>query len=87
MNFAMDTLGLKEAKLRRVPTETANRAEFFLYLKRNFPISFKPKVAIAKFIGKMQKKELGIMKSGLDAMPLFLLDNLLKLFSRAGNRQ
>ena len=49
---------------------------FSLPSQRNFPISFKPKVAIAKFIGKMQKKS-GIMKSGLDAMPLFLLDNLL----------
>ena len=37
------------------------------------------KVAIAKFIGKMQKKS-GIMKSGLDAMPLFLLDDLLRDF-------
>ena len=35
----------------------------------------KPKVAIAKFIWKMQKKS--GMKSGLDAMPLFLLDDLL----------
>ena len=42
-----------------------------------FPISFKPKVAIAKFVWKMQKKS-GIMKSELDAMPLFLLDDLLK---------
>ena len=33
-------------------------------------------VAIAKLIVKMQKKS-GVMKSGLDAMPLFLLDNLL----------
>ena len=49
---------------------------FSLPSQRNFPISFKPKVAIAKFIGKMQKKS-GIMKSGLDAMPLFLLDDLL----------
>ena len=46
--------------------------------QRNFPVSFKPKVAIAKFIWKMQK-ESGIMKSGWDAMPLFLLDDLLKL--------
>ena len=37
----------------------------------------KPKVAIAKFVWKMQKNS-GIMKSGLDAMPLFLLDDLLK---------
>ena len=49
---------------------------FSLPSQRNFPISFKPKVAIAKFIGKMQKKS-GILKSGLDAMPLFLLDDLL----------
>ena len=39
------------------------------------PISFKPKVAIVKFIGKMQKKS-GFMISGL-AVPLFLLYNLL----------
>ena len=36
----------------------------------------KPKVAIAKFIGKMQKK-VWYYESGLDAMPLFLLDDLL----------
>ena len=41
--------------------------------------SFKPKVAIAKFIGKMQKKS-GLMKSGLDATPLFLLDDLLRCY-------
>ena len=40
----------------------------------------KPKVARAKFIGKMQKKS-GIMKIGLGAMPLFLLDNLLNFCS------
>ena len=34
-------------------------------------------LAVAKFIGKMQKKS-GIMKSGLDAMPLFLLDDMLR---------
>ena len=59
-NSAMATLGLK--KMGK-----------FLW---EGPISFKPKVAIAKFIGKMQKKS-GIMKSGLDAMSLFLLDDLL----------
>ena len=50
---------------------------FSLPFQGNFPISLKPKVAIAKFIGKMQKKS-GIMKSGVDAMPLFFLDDLLK---------
>ena len=36
----------------------------FLWEGRNFPISFKPKVAIAKFIGKMQKKSLVLWKLG-----------------------
>ena len=44
--------------------------------QRNFPISFKPKVAIAEFFWKMQKKS-GNMKSGVDTMPLFLPDDLL----------
>ena len=39
------------------------------------------KPPIAKFIGKMQKKS-GIMKSGLEAMPLFLLDNRINLFEQ-----
>ena len=50
---------------------------FFLPSQRNFPIPFKPKVAIANFIGKILKKKYGIMKRGLDTMPLFLLDDLL----------
>ena len=48
----------------------------FSTFPKDFPIYFKPKVAIAKFIGKIQKR-VGIIKSGLDALPLFLLDNLL----------
>ena len=36
---------------------------------------------IVKFVWKMQIKS-GIMKSGLDAMPLVPLDNLLKSFFR-----
>ena len=51
---------------------------FPLPSQRNFPISFKPKVAKAKFVWKMQKKS-GIMKSGLDAMPLSPLDDLLSI--------
>ena len=66
-NSAMATLGLKEMGK-------------FLWEGREkvCPVgcSFKPKVAIAKFIGKMQKKS-GIIKSGLDVMPIFLLDDLL----------
>ena len=48
---------------------------------KNLPISFKSKVAIAKFIWKMQKKS-GIMKSGLDAMHLLLQDDLLRSSKR-----
>ena len=44
MNSTMATLGLKEM------------GPFFLPSQRNFPISFKHKVAIAKFIWKMQKQ-------------------------------
>ena len=40
-----------KTKLRQPTGQT-----FSLPSQRNFPISFKPKVAIAKFIGKMQKK-------------------------------
>ena len=60
-----------KTKLRQPTGQT-----FFLLSQRNFPISFKLKVSLAKIIGKMQKKS-GIMKSGLDAMPLFVLDDLL----------
>ena len=31
---------------------------------------------LSQFSVKMQKKKSGVMKSGLDAMPLFLLDDL-----------
>ena len=48
--------------------------------QRNIPISIKLKVAIVKFAWKMQKKS-GIIKSGLDAIPLFLLDDLLSFIS------
>ena len=70
-NSAIATLG----KTKKLNWDSQQGRSFSLPSKRNFPISFKPKVAIAKFIGKMQKKS-GIMKSGLDAMPLFLLDDL-----------
>ena len=46
-NFAMATLGLKEMGKGR---------PFSLPSQRNFPISFKPKVAIAEFFWKMQRK-------------------------------
>ena len=58
------------------PTPKWNTS-FFFHFPHELRISFKPKVAIAKFFGKMQKS-LVLLKSGLDAMPLFLLDGLLR---------
>ena len=65
MNFAMATLGLKE--MGKFLWEGREKG-----LPSWLSQFSKPKVAMAKFIGKMQKKS-GIMKSGLDAKPLFLL--------------
>ena len=48
--------------------------DFFLRFPNGYTLGLK--VAIAEFIGKIS----GIMKSGLEAMPLFLLDELLKYF-------
>ena len=39
---------------------------FLISKWKNF---FKPKVAIAKFLGKMQKKNFGVIKSWLGATP------------------
>ena len=89
----MATLGLKEigiflweGRKKSLPSwlsqfsfanlRTQQGRPFFLPSQGNFPISFKPKVAIAEFVLKVQKNY-GIMKSGLDTMPLFLLDDLL----------
>ena len=44
--------------------------DFFLYFPKELSYGY------LKFEGKSKKKS-GIMKSGLDAMPLFLLDDLL----------
>ena len=49
---------------------------FSLSPQRNFPISFKPKVAIAEFFWKMQKKTWNSI-FGADAMPLSLKNLLL----------
>ena len=52
----------------------ANRADLFPYLPKGiFPISFKPNVRLEN------AKKSGIMKSGLDTMPLFLLEDLLNI--------
>ena len=60
------------AKLRQPTGQT-----FFLPSQRNFPISFKPKVAIAEFFWKMQRKtRYSILV--VDAMPLSLKNLLLK---------
>ena len=47
MNFDMATLGFKKAKLRQQTGQT---------FPKEFPISFKPKVAIAEFLWRMQRK-------------------------------
>ena len=52
---------------------------FSLPSQRNFPISFKPKVAIAEFFWKMQRKTWYSIL-GLDTMPLSLKNLLLRLF-------
>ena len=49
---------------------------FPTFLKKFSHFLQKVEVTIATFVWKMQKKS-GIMKSGLDAMPFFLLDDLL----------
>ena len=46
-------------------------------------LSLRCVVAIAKFIGQMKKGL--IVKSGLDAMPLFLLDDLLNRTQKLKN--
>ena len=94
MNFAMATLGLKEmGKLLWVGKKVCpvgclslvllNRGSqqgspFSLHSQRNFPISFKPKVATAEFFWKMQRKTWYSIL-GLDAMPLSLKNLLLKV--------
>ena len=63
---------------------------FSLPSQRNFPISFKPKVAIAEFFWKMQRKTWYSIL-GVDAMPLSLKNLLLrqgsarKPIGRSGN--
>ena len=61
------------SKLRQPTGQT-----FFLTFQRNFPISFKPKVAIPEFFWKTQRKTWYSI-SGLDAMPLSLKNMLLRL--------
>ena len=77
MNFAMATLNLKEMG-EFLPEGREKSLSSWLSQSQFSFASFKPEVAIAKFIGKTQKKRSGIMKSGLDAIPLFLQDYLLK---------
>ena len=60
------------AKLRQPREQT-----FCLPSQRNFPISFKPKVAIAEFFLKIQRKTWYSIL-GVDSMPLSLKNLLLK---------
>ena len=67
MNFAMATLGLKEMGK-------------FLWEGREIVLpSWLSQFSWQSSLGKCKKKS-GIMKSGLDAMPLFLLDDLLRAY-------
>ena len=101
-NSAIATLGLKKmgkfvwegrekglpcwlSQFRKTTLRLPTGQTFFPTFPKEFFISFKSKVAIAKFSWKMQKKS-GIMKSGLDTMPLFLLDDLLNHLRKADNR-
>ena len=85
----MATLGLKEMRKflwegreKGLLPETANWANFFPYLPKGiFPFSSNLRYAQQSSLGKYKKKS-GIMKSGLDAMPLFLLDDLLSKLLR-----
>ena len=79
-NFAMANLALKE--MGKFPWEVREKS-----LPRWLSQFSFVKVAIAKFIVEMQKKS-GIMKNVLDAMPLFLLDDLLnESINRVSNLQ
>ena len=57
----MATLGLKE--MGKFLWEGREKV-LSSWLSQFFPISFKPKVAIAKFVWKMQKKSLVLLKVG-----------------------
>ena len=71
-NSAMATLCLKE--MEKFFWE--GREKGLSTCQRNFPISFKPKVAIAEFFWKMQRK-LWYSILGVDAVPLSLKNLLL----------
>ena len=92
MNFAMATLGLKEmgkfvweGREKNCPVgclvllnwDSQQGRPFSLPFERNFPISFKHKVAIAEFFWKMQRKSWYSIL-GLDAMAISLKNLLLK---------
>ena len=66
MNFAMATLGLKEM------------GKFLWEGREKKFAQLAVSVSHSKVHWENAKKKSGIMKSGLDAMPLFILDNLLK---------
>ena len=70
----MATIGLKELNW-----DSQQGRPFSLPSQRNFPISFKPKVAIAEFFWKMQR-ETWYSILGVDAMPLSLKNLLLSAY-------
>ena len=72
--YFTDRLGGKEAWLN---WDSQQGKPFSLPSQRNFPISFKPKVAIAQFFWKMQRKTWYSIL-GVDAIPLSLKNLLLR---------
>ena len=54
---------------------------FSLPSQRSFPISFKPKLAIARLLWKMQEKTWYSIL-GLDAEPLFLQEDMLSKINK-----
>ena len=80
MNFATATLGLKKMGKFLMEGRETN-----LHSQRDFPISFKPKVAIAEFFWKMQRKAWYSIL-GLDAMSLSLKNLLLNSYVLAWGR-
>ena len=68
--------GVQTQKLAKLNWDSQLGKLFSLPSQRNFPISFKPKVAIAEFFWKMQRKTWYSI-FGLDTMPLSLKNLLL----------
>ena len=67
-------------RLKEMGEQGQQGRPFSLPFQKNFPISFKPKVAIAGFVWEMQRKT-WYSVLGLDAMPLSLKNLVLRQVS------